>query len=68
MFNGISGGPGSGMMFQSDGTFTDGNGNPINGTVFLMAPGTANSARAVTVLGNTGRIRAFKANGAGWFQ
>jgi Tfp pilus assembly protein FimT len=68
MFNSISGGPGSGMMFQSDGTFTDGNGNPINGTVFLVATGTANSARAVTVLGNTGRIRAFKANGAGWFQ
>ena len=35
-FNGISGRSGSGMMFQSDGTFTDGSGNPINGTVFLV--------------------------------
>ncbi len=35
-FGGISGGPTTGMQFQSDGTFTDGSGNPINGTVFLV--------------------------------
>lgn len=67
-FGGISGGPGSGMMFQSDGTLTDGNGNPINGTVFLVVNNIKNASRAVSVLGNTGRIRAWKNNSAGWIQ
>ena len=67
-FNSISGGPTTGMQFQSSGQFTDGNGNPINGTVFLAVTGIRNSARAVTVLGNTGRIRAWKNNTSGWFQ
>jgi hypothetical protein len=67
MFNSISGGP-SGMMFQSNGSFTDSTGNPINGTVFLIATGVNNSARAVTVLGNTGRIRSYRNSTSGWFQ
>ena len=67
-FGGISGGPGSGMQFQSSGTFTDGTGNPINGTVFMALTKVNNAARAVTVLGNTGRIRAWKNNSAGWIQ
>ncbi len=67
MFNSISGGP-SGMMFQSNGSFTDSTGNPINGTVFLIAAGVNNSARAVTVLGNTGRIRSYRNSTSGWFQ
>ncbi len=68
MFNSISGGPTNGMMFQSNGTFTDGSGNPINGTVFLIASGVNNAARAVTVMGNTGRIRSYRNNTSGWFQ
>jgi Tfp pilus assembly protein FimT len=67
-FNGQSGGPGTGMLFQSNGTFTDGNGNPINGTLFISVSNINNSGRAVTVLGNTGRIRAWKNNTQGWFQ
>ncbi len=67
-FGGISGGPASGMAFQSDGTFTDGTGVPINGTVFLVVNSINNSGRAVTILGNTGRIRAWKNNTSGWFQ
>jgi hypothetical protein len=55
------------MEFQSDGTFTDGSGNPINGTVFLMVANVKNSGRAVTVLGNTGRIRGWQYNTNGWF-
>lgn len=67
-FNSISGGPTTGMAFQTDGTFTDGSGMPINGTVFLAVNNIANSGRAVTILGNTGRIRGWKNNGSGWFQ
>jgi prepilin-type N-terminal cleavage/methylation domain-containing protein len=67
-FGGQSGGPGTGMLFQSNGTFTDGSGNPINGTVFISVSNINNSARAVTVLGYTGRIRAWKNSTQGWFQ
>lgn len=71
-FGGVAGGPGAGMEFQSDGTFTDGLGNPINGTVFVGVAGMPSTARAVTVLGNTGRIKSWRASGtwgaggAGW--
>ncbi|HVH71676.1 MAG TPA: prepilin-type N-terminal cleavage/methylation domain-containing protein [Candidatus Dormibacteraeota bacterium] len=58
-FGGVSGGPTTGMQFQSDGTFTDGSGNPINGTVFLAAPAFKGVAGAVTILGNTGRVRQY---------
>jgi len=59
MFNGVVGGPPAGMQFQSDGTFVSGAGTVINGTIFLGFPGTASSARAVTVMGATGRIKAW---------
>jgi Tfp pilus assembly protein FimT len=67
-FGGSSGTPTSGVEFQSDGTFTDGNGNPINGTIFIGVPKVTPSARAVTILGNTGRIKAYRYSGGGWAQ
>jgi Tfp pilus assembly protein FimT len=68
MFGSVVNGPPSGMQFQSDGTFTDGTGIPINGTVFLGVTNTPATARAVTVLGNTGRVRGYYGTGKGWFQ
>lgn len=65
VFGGVVGGPPT-MQFQSDGTFIDGNGTPLNGTVFLGMPNVPSTARAITVLGATGRVRAFHRNGAGW--
>lgn len=67
MFGGVSGGPPSGMEFQSDGTFTDGSGNPINGTIFMGIPKIPTTARAVTILGNTGRVHTFWGNTSGWY-
>lgn len=67
-FAGVVGGPPIGMQFQSDGTFTDANGNPINGTVFLGITNIKTSARAVTILGATGRVHAWKGSGLSWFQ
>lgn len=64
----VVGGPPTGMQFQSDGTFTDGTGIPINGTVFLGVTNIPATARAITVLGNTGRVRAYYGTGKGWFQ
>jgi hypothetical protein len=60
--------PTTGMAFQSDGTFTDGNGNPINVSIFLGEAGIPSSARAVTILGNTGRVFAYHGTGRAWFR
>jgi prepilin-type N-terminal cleavage/methylation domain-containing protein len=54
------------ILFQSDGTVLA-NGVLINGTVFMGVAGSTNSARAVTVMGGTGRIHGFHSNGASWF-
>ena len=57
------------MLFQSDGELVDGaTFQPINGTVFLGFPGKNTSARAITVLGGTGRVRGWKGTGANWFR
>lgn len=67
-FGGASGTPTAGVEFQSDGTFTDGNGSPINGTIFLGLPNVLTSARAITILGNTGRIKVYRYTGTSWVQ
>jgi prepilin-type N-terminal cleavage/methylation domain-containing protein len=67
-FAGVVNGPPVGMQFQSDGTFTDANGNLINGTIFLGITNIKTTARAVTILGGTGRIHAWKGSGLSWFQ
>jgi Tfp pilus assembly protein FimT len=67
-FGGSSGTPTAGVQFQSDGTFTDGNGNPINGTIFIGLPNVPSSARAITILGNTGRIKVYQYTGTSWVQ
>ena len=57
--------------FSSDGTFIDQSGNPLNGTIFLSTANVLKSQRAVTIMGGTGRVRAFKwtcnsSNVCGW--
>jgi hypothetical protein len=68
-FGGVANGPPAGMVYQSDGTFVvNGIGTPINGTVFLGIPGQPSTARAITVLGTTGRVRSYHISGASWFD
>lgn len=69
-FGGVNNGPAAGMVYQSDGTFAAaGTGIPLNGTVFMGIPGQATTARAVTILGTTGRIRSYHIAGtATWFD
>ena len=56
---GVSGGP-IYMEFNSQGQFTDATKvNTLNGTVFLGMPNMANTARAVTIMGGTGRVRSY---------
>jgi Tfp pilus assembly protein FimT len=67
VFGGAVGGPPI-MKFQSDGAFIDINRNPINGTVFLGIPNVSSCARAITVLGATGRVGTFRSTGTGWIK
>jgi prepilin-type N-terminal cleavage/methylation domain-containing protein len=61
------GGAGS-LIFQTDGTLVDGQGNPVNGSVFLGEANHSETARAVTILGATGRVRGYRWTGTSWIQ
>jgi len=68
-FGGISGGPVGGMMFDGNGQMVNGaTFLPMNGTVFLGVAGHPEFARAITVMGTTGRIRGWSWNGTTWNQ
>lgn len=57
------------IKFTPDGTLVDQNGALLNGSVFLALNTTQNqslSARAVTIFGSTGRVRAYRWNGTVW--
>jgi hypothetical protein len=54
------------VQFNSDGTFIDQSGNPINGTIFLALSNEATSFRAITILGGTGRVRGYRWMGTRW--
>jgi len=70
VFGGTINGPATGMVFQSDGEFVSkATLLPINGSVFLGVPGRKSTARAVTMLGTTGRVRGWRSSGAStWNQ
>jgi prepilin-type N-terminal cleavage/methylation domain-containing protein len=54
------------VKFAPDGTLVDANGRTANGSVFLAIPNATLAARAVTVMGSTGRVRAYRWDGSGW--
>jgi prepilin-type N-terminal cleavage/methylation domain-containing protein len=54
------------VMFSPDGMLVDETYAPINGSVFIGVPGQTESARAVTVIGSTGRVRAYRWTGTAW--
>ena len=55
------------IVFQSDGTVLAADNTIRNGTVFLGVAGNAKTARAVTVMGATGRIHGYHSTGTSWF-
>jgi type II secretory pathway pseudopilin PulG len=64
----INGGPPI-MQFNPTGTFTDNSGiTLIYGTIFIGIPNRPSTARAVTIMGGTGRVRAYNYEGGslGW--
>jgi prepilin-type N-terminal cleavage/methylation domain-containing protein len=64
---GISGGPPV-MEFTSSGAFVSGANAFLNGTVFLGIPGNSATARAITILGATGRVREYHWTGTAWSE
>ncbi len=64
-FGGLSGGPPI-MKFSTTGAFIDGGNSLVNGTVFLGIPGKPSTARAISVLGATGRVREYHWDGTQW--
>lgn len=66
---GVSGGP-PGMYFNAVGQFTDNTYvNTLNGTVFMVIPNMPATARAVTIMGSTGRVRPYNYIGSStWNQ
>jgi Tfp pilus assembly protein FimT len=63
----VSGGPAI-MKFRSTGAFTDSLYNPQNGTVFVGIPSQPFTARAVTIMGGTGRVRPYSWTGTAWIE
>lgn len=55
------------IIFNSDGMLVHRtSGAILNGTIFLAAPNDQFATRAVTILGATGRVRAYKRLNAAW--
>lgn len=55
-------------VFTSTGGFINIANAPLDGSIFLGTPGQPGTARAVTILGATGRVRAYNWNGTQWFE
>lgn len=56
------------IMWLSDGTFVDANGQALNGTIFFGLPNDPGTQRAVSILGTTGRVRGYRWTGIRWIQ
>jgi prepilin-type N-terminal cleavage/methylation domain-containing protein len=56
------------VMFTSDGSLVDSNGDVVNGSLFFGVPGQPLTQRAVTIFGVTGLTRNWKWRGAQWME
>jgi type II secretory pathway pseudopilin PulG len=54
------------MRFTTTGALMDFNNKFVDGTLFLGIPGKNTTARAITILGATGRVRPYYYDGAKW--
>jgi prepilin-type N-terminal cleavage/methylation domain-containing protein len=54
------------VMFTSDGSLIDLDGDVVNGSIFLAGTGAGDSVRAVTIFGVTGLMRTWKWTGTQW--
>jgi len=59
-FDRVKAGGGSTIYFQPDGSALDAAGLPNDGVVYVARPNELSGARAITLLGTTGRIRGWR--------
>jgi prepilin-type N-terminal cleavage/methylation domain-containing protein len=63
----VLGGP-TPVMFTSEGSFTDVDGNPVNVSLFLGVPNQKATANAITIIGTTAAVRTWRYDGSRWVQ
>jgi prepilin-type N-terminal cleavage/methylation domain-containing protein len=56
------------VMFTSEGSFTDVNGDPVNASIFLGVLNQPSTANALTIIGTTATMRAWRYDGSRWVQ
>jgi prepilin-type N-terminal cleavage/methylation domain-containing protein len=56
------------VMFTSEGSLVDSNGDVVNGSIFMGLPDQPETARAVTIWGVTGFTRTWKWRGNKWME
>jgi prepilin-type N-terminal cleavage/methylation domain-containing protein len=56
------------VMFTSDGSLVDTNGDVVNGTIFFGVTNQPLTARAITIFGVTGLTRSWKWRGNKWME
>jgi prepilin-type N-terminal cleavage/methylation domain-containing protein len=56
------------VMFTSEGMFCDAAGDPTNATIQIGVPNQVSTAGAITILGTTANIRAFRWDGSRWIE
>jgi type II secretory pathway pseudopilin PulG len=54
------------ITFQGDGSVQDGQSGSNNGSIFIGIAGQTQTARAVTILSATGKIKGWRYNGIAW--
>jgi hypothetical protein len=54
------------VMFTSEGSFTDVNGDPINASIFMGVRQQPLTANAITILGTTASVHHWRWNGGNW--
>jgi Tfp pilus assembly protein FimT len=59
-FDRVKAGGGTAIFFQPDGSALDAFGLPNDGVIYIARPNELNAARAITLLGTTGRIRGWR--------
>jgi len=59
-FDRVAGGSGTTIFFQPDGSALDAAGRSNDGVIYVARPGELTGARAITLLGTTGRIRGWR--------
>lgn len=64
----INFGPNAPLMFTSDGSLIDSDGDIANATIYVSRPKSIETTRAITILGVTGMIQKWKWSGATWQQ